>query len=68
MLAPTLNDEFELPDGSYSVSDSQEYFEYIFEKHETLTDNLLIQIYINRIENRIAFKIKTGCILETEMH
>ena len=68
MLAPALNDEFELPDGSYSVSDSQEYFEYIFEKHETFTDNLPIQIYINRIENRITFKIKTGCILETEMH
>ena len=27
--APTWNDEFELPDGWYSVSDSQDYFEYI---------------------------------------
>ena len=27
--APTWNDEFELPDGSYSVSDIQDYFEYI---------------------------------------
>ena len=25
----TWNDEFELPDGSYSVSDIQDYFEYI---------------------------------------
>ena len=29
MLAPTWNEEFELPDGSYSVSDIQNYFEYI---------------------------------------
>ena len=27
--APTWNDEFELPDGSYSVSDIQYYFKYI---------------------------------------
>ena len=31
--APTWNDEFELPDGSYSVSDIQDYFEYILKKH-----------------------------------
>ena len=29
---PTLNDEFNLPDGSYSVSDIQDYFEYIIKK------------------------------------
>ena len=29
ICAPTWNDEFELPDGSYSVSDIQDYFEYI---------------------------------------
>ena len=29
----TWNDEFELPDGSYSVSDIQDYFEYISKKH-----------------------------------
>ena len=27
--APTWNDEFELPDGSYSISDIQDYFGYI---------------------------------------
>ena len=27
--APTWSDEFELPDGSYSISDIQDYFEYI---------------------------------------
>ena len=28
--APTWNDQFELPDGSYSISNIQHYFEYIF--------------------------------------
>ena len=32
--APTWNEEFELPDGSYSVSDIQDYFEYIFKNME----------------------------------
>ena len=32
MSAPTWNEEFELPDGSYSVSDIQDYFEYILKK------------------------------------
>ena len=31
--APTWNEEFELPDGSYSISDIQDYFEYILKKH-----------------------------------
>ena len=31
--APTWNDKFELPDGSYSVSDIQDYFKYILKKH-----------------------------------
>ena len=29
IIAPTWNDEFKLPDGSYSVSDIQDYTEYI---------------------------------------
>ena len=37
IIARTWNDEFELPDGSYSVSDIQDYTEYIIKKHETLT-------------------------------
>ena len=35
MPAPTCNDKFGLPEGSYSVSDIQDYFEYIIKKHET---------------------------------
>ena len=62
--APTSRDEFELPDGSYSVSDIQDYFEIIIKKHETLTENPPVQIYPNKIKNRIVFKIKTGYKLE----
>ena len=60
----TWNDEFELPDGSYSVSDNQDYFEYILEKHVEDTDEPWVQIYVNKIENRITFKIKDGYTLE----
>ena len=52
--APTWNEEFELADGSYSVSDIQDYFEYILKKHETVTDNSSIIIHVNKIENRIT--------------
>ena len=62
--APTWNDEFELPDGSYSVSDIQDYFEYILKKHGEDIDEPSVQIYVNKIENRITFKIKNGYSLE----
>ena len=62
--APTWNDKFELPDGSYSVSDIQDYFEYILEKHGEDIDEPSVQIYVNKIENRITFKIKKGYSLE----
>ena len=62
--APTWSEEFELPDGSYSVSDIQDYFEYILKKHSESVDNPSIRIYVNKIENRITFKIKNGYYLE----
>ena len=62
--APTWNKNLELLDRSYSVSDIQDYFTYIFKKHETITDNPSIMIYANKVENRITFKIKTGYYLE----
>ena len=62
--APTCNDEFDLPDGSCSVSDIQDYFEYIIKKHETIANNPPVQIYVNRIKIRIVFKIKTDYKLE----
>ena len=58
--APTWNDTFDLPDDSYSIADIQDYFEFIIKKHETLTENSPVQIYVNNIKNRIAFKIKAG--------
>ena len=65
--APTSSEEFELPDGSYSISDIQDYFEYILKKHSESVDNPSIRMYINRIENRITFEIKNGYYLELLM-
>ena len=62
--APTWNEEFEFLDGSYSISNIQDYFEYILKKHNESVDNPLIRIYLNKIENRITFKIKSGYYLE----
>ena len=53
-----------MTDGSYSISDIQDYFEYIIKKHEFIANNSPVQIYVNKIKNRIGFKIKTGCKLE----
>ena len=46
MSAPTWNEELELSDGSYSVSDIQDYFKYIFKKHE-IVDKTNITLVIN---------------------
>ena len=62
--APTSNDTFDLSDGSYSISDIQDYFQFIIKKHETLTENPPIQIDPNKIKNKIVFKIKTCYKLE----
>ena len=61
---PPWNEEFTLPDRSYSVSDIQDCFQYILKKHGENTDKPSIQIYVNKIENRITFKIKNGYSLE----
>ena len=58
------NEQFELPDGSYSVSDIQDCFKYIFKKHEKVTDNSPIGIYVNKIENRITFRTKRRYYLQ----
>ena len=62
--SPKWNDKFELPDGSYSVSNIQDYFEYILKKHGEDIDKPSVQIYVNKIENRVTFKIKNGYSLE----
>ena len=64
IFSPTWNDEFELPDGSYSISDIQDYFEHILKKHGKDIDKPSVQIYVNKIENRVTFKIKNGYSLE----
>ena len=53
-----------MPDGSYSISDFQDSFEFIIKKHGTLTENLPVQIYPNKTKKRIVFIIKTGYELE----
>ena len=60
--APTWNENFKLPDGSYSLLDIQYYFEYIIRKYKTITDNPPIRIYVNKIENIINLKLKEDII------
>ena len=62
--APTWNETFELPDGSYNIPAIQIYLEYVIKKHETIADTAPILIYANKINNRIVFKTKTGYKLE----
>ena len=59
--APTWNETFGLPDGSYNISEIQGYIEYIIKKQETIGENAPISIYANTLNNRIAFKIKSRC-------
>ena len=51
-------------DGSYSISDIQDYFKYIIKKHVTVAGNPPVEIYTNKIKNRIVFKIRTCYKLE----
>ena len=53
-----------MPDGSYNISEIQDYCEYIIKKHETIAETSAILMYTNNITNRIIFKIKTGYKLE----
>ena len=55
--APTWNDKFELPDGLYSASDIQDYFEYILKKRGEDIDKPSEQIHVNKIENRVTLKV-----------
>ena len=53
---PTWNEKYKLPDGSYSLSYIQDYFEYVIKKHEKVTVNTLTKRYVNKKENMIPFK------------
>ena len=58
ILVPTWSDEFELPDGlfNYSVSDIQDYFEYILKKHGENVDDLSIKLCVKKLELYLKFK------------
>ena len=43
------NNKFDLSDGSYSISEVQDYFEYIIKKHETIADNPNVHQQKNRL-------------------
>ena len=46
------------------TKDYSRLFSIYLKKHEEKTDNLSIRTYVNKTENRITFKIKTGYYLE----
>ena len=54
--APTWNDIFGLPDGSYSIEDIQDYFEFIIKKHETLTENPPVQFIQMKLKTELFSK------------
>ena len=59
------NNKFKISAPTFDFfSDIQDYFEYIIKKHETIVDNPLVQVYVNKIKNRIVFKVKAGYKLE----
>ena len=65
-MAPTWNEQFELPVGSYSISAIQDYFENILKEHTEKAVNPSVRKCINKIEHRITFKIKIGYYLGLE--
>ena len=64
MLDETQDKEFELPDKFYSLSDIQNYFEYIIKKHEKLNDKPPVEIHFKRIQNSVTFRITSAIYLE----
>ena len=49
------NDEFDLLDGSYSIPDVHNYFGYAIKKHETIANNLPVQIFVNKNKKKDCF-------------
>ena len=57
------NKKFELPDGSYSVLDIQDYFDHFIKNHQTVTDNAPIKIYVNKMKKKgLLSEFKKGTI------
>ena len=53
-----------MTDGTCSIADIQDSFEFFIKKHETLAENPPVKIYPNKIKSRIVFKLKTEYKLE----
>ena len=66
IIAPTWNDEFEIPVGFYSACDIQDYIGFNIKRQETLTVIPAIHVYINRFNYGLVFKIKDGYKLELQ--
>ena len=65
-MEPTWDDTLDLPHGSYSIVNIQDYFEIIIKKKKkNFTENLIVQTFLNKIKTRIVFKIKTSYKLES---
>ena len=60
--APTWNDKFELPDESYSVSNIQDYFEYIVKGRGENIDKPSVQIYV-KLKPELHLKLKMDTVL-----
>ena len=52
-----------MPDGSYSVSDIQDYFEYVLKRHGENIDKTSVQIHVNKIENGLNLKLRMDTVL-----
>ena len=61
--ASTWNEEFNLPDGSYSVSVIQDYFEYILKKHGENVDNPSIRYMLMKLKIGLRLKLKMDIVL-----
>ena len=61
---PMWHHKTELLDRPCSVSDIQNHFEYNIKNQEAVTNNHSIRINVNKMQNEIVFKIKTGCYLQ----
>ena len=67
IIALTWSDDFVSPDGSYSISDIQDYTKFIIKKPEKLARIPLIYVIINKANIRLLFKTKDGYNLELQM-
>ena len=63
--ALTYGYKFELPDGLYSVSYIQDYFEYVLKKYGENIDKPSVQIYVNKISKRLHLKLKMDMLLNS---